>query len=238
MPTAASDAPGVTRPPSRRELTRARTMEEIKEHALAQIAASGPEALSLNAIARAMGMSGPALYRYFASREDLLGELVANGYDDLADAMTQAVEAGQAAGRPAPDQVRALGQATRTWARAQPHRYRLIFATRYGSGFTAPERTVPASQRAMSAILSALSGVQPQWQREWSSTAELDAQLRTWISRSSEGPVPPEGLLQAGILLWTRLHGVLSLELEGVFASMGIDAGLLYDQEIERFVSL
>jgi AcrR family transcriptional regulator len=213
-------------------------MEEIKEHALAQLAASGPEALSLNAIARAMGMSGPALYRYFASREELLGELVTNGYDELAEVLTKAVQAGPSAGHPAAEQVRALGHALRTWALGQPHRYRLIFATRYGSGFTVPERTVPASHRAMVAILSALSGVQPQWRREWSSTPELDAQLRAWMAGKSEGPTPPAGLLQAGILLWTRLHGVLSLELEGVFASMGIDAGLMYDQEIERFITL
>jgi AcrR family transcriptional regulator len=183
-------------------------------------------------------MSGPALYRYFASREELLGELVTNAYDDLADAMTQAVEAGQAAGQTAADQVRTLGQASRGWALAQPHRYRLIFASRYGSGLTAPERIVPASHRAMRAILAALSGVQPQWQREWSSTAELDAQLRAWMANVSAGPTPPVGLLQAGILFWTRLHGVVSLELEGVFLSMGIDAGLLYEQETERFLGL
>jgi hypothetical protein len=132
--------------------------------------------------------------------------------------------------------VRALGHASRTWALAQPHRYRLIFATRYGSGFIVPERTIPASHRAMAAMLSALAGVQPQWQREWSSTPELDNQLRAWTSKSTETP-PPVGLLQAGILLWTRLHGVVSLELEGAFASMGIDAGLIYDQEIERFIN-
>jgi AcrR family transcriptional regulator len=211
-------------------------MEEIKEHALAQIADSGPEALSLNAIARTMGMSGPALYRYFASREELLGELVADGYDELADAMKHAVEAGQAAGQPAPEQIRALGHASRAWALAQPHRYRLIFATRYGSGFIVPERTIPASHRAMTAMLSALAGVQPQWQREWSTTPELDTQLRTWMTDSAEIPLPA-GILQAGVLLWTRLHGVVSLELEGVFASMGIDAGLIYDQEIERFIN-
>ena len=58
--------------PSRRERIRADTRTEICEHGLAQVAQGGPGALSLTGIAKAMGMSGPALCRYFASRDDLL----------------------------------------------------------------------------------------------------------------------------------------------------------------------
>jgi AcrR family transcriptional regulator len=58
--------------PTRRERVRLQTLDEIKQHAIQQVAAGGPSALSLNAIAKAMGMSGPAIYRYFASREQLL----------------------------------------------------------------------------------------------------------------------------------------------------------------------
>ncbi|MBV9196372.1 MAG: helix-turn-helix transcriptional regulator, partial [Solirubrobacterales bacterium] len=61
--------PAVTAP-SRRERLRAQTLAEIREHAYAQIAQGGPAALSLNGIAKAMGMSGPALYRYFSSRDE------------------------------------------------------------------------------------------------------------------------------------------------------------------------
>src|SRR5439155_13755155 len=53
---------GSSTTPSRRERLRAQTLAEIREHAYAQIAQGGPTALSLNGIAKAMGMSGPALY--------------------------------------------------------------------------------------------------------------------------------------------------------------------------------
>ncbi|WP_143673003.1 TetR family transcriptional regulator, partial [Streptomyces sp. b94] len=49
-----------------RERYRAQVRAEIKQHAWEQIATAGASALSLNAIAKRMGVSGPALYRYFA----------------------------------------------------------------------------------------------------------------------------------------------------------------------------
>src|ERR1700704_232657 len=74
-----------TSAPSRRDRLRAQTLAEIREHGVAQLAEGGPAALSLTGIAKAMGMSGPALYRYFASRDDLLVALVEESYEDLSD---------------------------------------------------------------------------------------------------------------------------------------------------------
>ena len=41
-------------------------------------------------IARVMGMTPPALYRYFADRDELLGALIADCYDDLGAAVARA----------------------------------------------------------------------------------------------------------------------------------------------------
>jgi AcrR family transcriptional regulator len=57
--------------------------------------------VSVSAIGKQLGVSGPALYRYFASRDELLTELVIDAYHDLADALAAAV--GHAPGQdPAP----------------------------------------------------------------------------------------------------------------------------------------
>ncbi len=53
--------------PTRRERQRQETLAEIKARAMGQVAEGGAGSVSLNAIARAMGMSPAALYRYFAS---------------------------------------------------------------------------------------------------------------------------------------------------------------------------
>ncbi|MEV0780681.1 helix-turn-helix domain-containing protein, partial [Streptomyces sp. NPDC050428] len=70
---------------------------EIKQAALRQIAAGGPASLSLNAIARELGVTGPALYKYFGSRDALLTELIVEGYGEVAGA-----GGGAAAPPPAP----------------------------------------------------------------------------------------------------------------------------------------
>ncbi|MEC3973839.1 TetR family transcriptional regulator [Amycolatopsis sp. H20-H5] len=49
--------------PTRRERYRRRTVAEIKAAAMAQMRDGGTESVSLNAIARSMAMSAPALYR-------------------------------------------------------------------------------------------------------------------------------------------------------------------------------
>ena len=47
-----------------------------------------------NAIAKEMGMSGPALYRYFAGRDELITALIRDAYRSLADTVRAAHEAG------------------------------------------------------------------------------------------------------------------------------------------------
>ena len=84
---------------SRRDRVRAATVTEIKDTARRILVAEGPDGLSLRAIAREMGMTAPALYRYFPSREDLIGALIADLYDELTAAISTAARtAGDAAG--------------------------------------------------------------------------------------------------------------------------------------------
>ena len=84
---------------SRRDRVRAATVTEIKDTARRILVAEGPDGLSLRAIAREMGMTAPALYRYFPSREDLIGALIADLYDELTAAISTAARtAGDTAG--------------------------------------------------------------------------------------------------------------------------------------------
>lgn len=58
--------------PSRRERARAATIGEIKETAVALMRERGTTDVSFADIARSMGMTAPALYRYFEDRDELL----------------------------------------------------------------------------------------------------------------------------------------------------------------------
>jgi len=225
-------APGA---PNRRERLRAQTLAELKELALAQIAEGGPEAVSLNGIARSMGMSGPALYRYFASRDDLLATLVADSYNELADALESA---GEAARRRAPAaRFRALAAAYREWALTHPHRYRLVFSTAYGSGRVGSGDTVPPAHRSMLSILGAVADLGPAAGARSGKVSSLDRQLERWAEARSGRDGLPAATLWLGILTWTRLHGVLSLEIEGVFEAMGLDPALIFAAEVEQLIA-
>src|SRR3954466_11573929 len=93
-----------TEPVSRRDRVRADTVREIKETARRVLVEQGGSGFALRAIAREMGMTAPALYRYFDSRENLVEHVVADLYDELCahlesarDAADPAIPAGELA---------------------------------------------------------------------------------------------------------------------------------------------
>jgi Tetracyclin repressor-like, C-terminal domain len=63
----------------------------------------------------------------------------------------------------------------------------------------------------------------------------LSDQIRAWAERTAM-PDLPVRVLALGLLCWTRLHGVISLELGHHLASTGIDAALLYEAEVEALI--
>ncbi|HEY4017164.1 MAG TPA: TetR/AcrR family transcriptional regulator [Pseudonocardiaceae bacterium] len=202
---------------SPRERYRAQVRAEIKQHAWEQIAAAGASALSLNAIAKQMGMSGPALYRYFASRDELITALIRDAYRSLADTVRAAYEAGT--------DLAGLATVIRDWARGDPHRYFLIYGTPV-PGYQAPEDTTAISAEVMAVVIEAA---------DTSSVDEpatpFDTHLETHREWARGHPATTTTLHRA-LSFWTRLHGVLSLELAGHFVGMKFDPDLLLADEL------
>ena len=214
------------RQPTMRERYRAQVRAEAKEAALRQLAESGPAGLSIAAIGKELGVSGPALYRYFASRDELLTELVIDAYDGLADALRAATR--DAASQQPRARLEALARGYRSWALAQPHRYRLLFGPPLPGYDAHAERLVAASEASMNLLLDVL--------RELGDRAPapaiqpLTAQLAAW-AHTHAFDVDPAIALRA-ILIWSRLHGLVSLEIAGNFTSMGIDPGQLFEAQL------
>jgi len=202
-----------------------RIRDEVKEVALRLLAERGPDALSINAIARELDVSGPALYRYFAGRDELLTALIIDAYSDLARALAQAAAPGR--GRSAETRLRALAQAYRAWAVEQPHRYRLMFRPPLPGYDAHAPALVDAAQPAMIVVLDVLSGTPT---GPGSPTAP-ERELAGWAERRAIPAEAAPHALQA-IVLWTRLHGLASLEIDGNYASIGIDPTPLYAGEV------
>src|SRR6476659_3106980 len=165
------------RPATPRERARAATIQEAKTIALRQLSDGGIEAISLKAIALELGLTGPAIYRYFTSRNDLLTELIIDAYHDLETSLEAAVKATTIASGSA--QVQALADAYRAWALAQPHRYRLLFSAPVpGYDANAP-RLADAADRSMATLLNLHPPTRSQPAGEKLPKA-LTKQLRQW----------------------------------------------------------
>jgi AcrR family transcriptional regulator len=201
---------------------------EVKTVALRQLEAGGPTTISVNAIARELGVSGPALYRYFSSRDELLAELIADAYLDLAEALRSAVAKTRT--EAASVRLRSFGQAYRDWALQQPHRYRLLFRAPVPGYDPYTQRLVAAAHLSMDVLLDLVQELPAS--RQPPGTGPLDSQLRDWLDQRNRADVTPAAAHRA-VSIWARMHGLVSLEVEGAFASMGIDAGSLYADELE-----
>jgi AcrR family transcriptional regulator len=215
-------AAGESAPPTMRERYRAQVRHEVKQAALAQLAQAGPAAVSISAIGKQLGVSGPALYRYFASRDELLIELAIDAYRDLAGALAAASRAGQGPG----PRFAAAARAYRSWALEQPHRYRLLFGPPLPGYDAHAQPLIDAAQAAMNVLLGTLGEAD----QATAPPEPLASQLASW-ARSYDHLAGPAVAMHA-ILAWSRLHGFVSLEIAGNYASMGLDPARLFEIEL------
>ncbi|MEV6299208.1 TetR/AcrR family transcriptional regulator [Actinoplanes sp. NPDC051861] len=135
-----------------RARVRAEMTEEIKSVARRHLATDGAN-LSLRAVARDLGMASSAVYRYFASRDDLLTALIIDAYD----AVGEAAEHAATGGTTPLERWLAACHAVREWALANPHEWALI----YGSpvpGYQAPQDTIVPATRVLLLLGATLAG--------------------------------------------------------------------------------
>ena len=203
-----ASAPRTARAIARAELTRA-----ILGRARDQLADVGPAALSVRAVARDLGMASSAVYRYFPSRDALLTALIVEGYDDLGAAVEDA-DAGVRT-RALDQRWRAMCHAVRDWARAEPHRYALL----YGSpvpGYAAPDDTIASASRVSLALLALVRDAQVAGRAPVDglrvSTAE---QASIAPVRAFTDPALDDSHATRALVAWATLFGTVSLELFG-----------------------
>lgn len=188
-----------------RQIAREETLRRIKTLALEQLASTGASELSLRAIARELGIVSSAVYRYFASRDELITALIVDAYTDLA-ATLEASADGERGRTP----WVAVCTGLRAWAVAQPHRFALV----YGSaipGYRAPQATIAPAGRVVAAFAAtALTAAAPagsfsptlhdQLANTADELGELDEALTAWV-----------------VGAFARVVGALTLELNGHF---------------------
>jgi AcrR family transcriptional regulator len=218
--TASSESPAAAEHVlTRRERTRAATIEEIKQTALRLMHVQGTTDLRFSDIAREMGMTAPALYRYFADRDELLTAMIVDAYDDLGEAVAKArdqVPADDPTGR-----LYAVGQAYRAWARQEPQRFALILGMPV-PGYAAPEEgpTTEAAERAMAQLKALFFDAAERGMLGPPLLREVGEPLRACVSEHHDTfhpdePLMPAETFQALLQCWSVLHGFTCLEAYG-----------------------
>lgn len=206
--------------------------EAIKEMAWKQIAAYGAPALSLRAIARELKITAPAIYNYFPDRDALVTALIIDAYTSFGDwqlAARDSVRRDDLRGK-----LKAIGLAYRTWAHTHPQRYQLIFGTPI-PGYEAPrEKTFPSSARSISALFSVVEEIRAagKLNGEAFPTVRKDYHVYYEEWKKYVGEVHPHSLF-AAMVIWARVHGIVSLEIQGNLPPFGHKGDALYPFELD-----
>lgn len=225
--------------PNRRERMRAATVAEIKQLAWQQIAEVGAAALSLRAVANEMGMTSSALYRYFASRDELLGELMVDGFTSLANALEEAEQA--LGGEVGADRWLHLASAHRQWALEHPAEYALIFGTPVPGLDPESEECHAQMKRGVNVLFRCmvtgiLRGELDGEAMEARLTPALRARLDDW--RNELGHDLSPAALAGCLFAWAQLHGAVSLELFGHLPPQLHPGEELFDLQMRQVIDV
>jgi AcrR family transcriptional regulator len=211
--------------------------EAIKETAWKQIAEFGAPALSLRAIARELKITAPAIYNYFPRRDDLVTALIVDAYTSLGDSQKSILES--VSKKDAATRFCALGIAYRDWAVTYPQRYQLIFGTPIPN-YDAPEdTTTPAAAWALLPLIETIQTLYNKGslrvERLTKPSAQLKSMLEAWYQFI--GNVAEIEVLYVAYIVWSRVHGLMMLELGGQLPSFFTDPGEIFRREVATMVN-
>ena len=221
-------------PRTARERARAEITAEILAAGRRHLATVGAAGLSLRAIARELGMVSSAVYRYVASRDELLTRLIIDAYNALGES-AEAAEAerdrADLSGRWA-----AVATAVRDWALAHPNEYALV----YGSpvpGYVAPQDTIAPASRVSNLLVRIMSDAATSGRLL---TAGGNGQAGGAALAPVRAVIPaevPDATVQAGLMVWSGLFGVVSFELFGQFQNVVGDREAFFRDCVARWAA-
>jgi AcrR family transcriptional regulator len=206
--------------------------EAIKETAWKQIAREGAAALSLRAIARELKITAPAIYNYFPERDALVTALIIDAFTSFGDWQLEARDS--IPEEDLPGRMSAIGFAYRDWAHAFPQRYQLIFGTPT-LGYKGPlEKIFPSSARSLSALVSVVEGLRVAGKLNVDTFPKVKSEYKVsfemWKTYGGNADILS---LSVAMVIWARVHGIVSLEIGGKLPPFGPKGDALYRYELQ-----
>ncbi len=208
----------------------------IKAAAWRQIERQGAAAVSLRGIAREIGIAAPSIYNYYPTRDDLVTALAVDAFKSLAD--HQRCSIAEIAALDAKERLVRLAVSYHDWAVHHPQRYQLIFGTPIPDYVRPPETTMPPAAWALMPLMETLQSLSSEGrlrsERLPRRPQMLKSMLKAWNSsvRSAGASFEAE-VLYLAYVIWTRVHGLVSLELGRQFPAFVTDPSEIYRREID-----
>jgi AcrR family transcriptional regulator len=242
-------ASGPSPAPSRRDRQRAATIEEIIATARRLLVTSGPDAVSLRAIAREMGMTAPGLYRYFGSHEELVRHVIAGIFTELSGDIHRAIEAATGPAEPTPDQIAAKLTIKMVAACREFRRWALNHKPEFGLLFGVPlpglddGRYDIADECALTFAGIFFALFLELWRADpfgVPGPEQIDPGLREQLSRYRDalGADIPVGAVLVFLRCWTVLYGAVSMEVFGHMKFALQDAAPMFEMTLGDLASL
>jgi AcrR family transcriptional regulator len=227
--------------PTRRGRVRAATDKDIRRTARKLLVEQGPEAVTLRAIARELGITAPALYRYYGSRDDLVEHLRLDVCADLAAELAEDIAGLDHDGAL---QLFAVCKGFRRWALTHTNEFTLVFASPTGGVGSTPSSALSRVDEPFGRIfLTAAGHVLAAHDLATPSSDVVPAELRDDLAGfqadlmavfSESGLVFPEEKLDLGMIflmiqIWARIYGHVTLEVFGNFPIPMSKPDVLFD---------
>ncbi|MBX6382274.1 MAG: TetR/AcrR family transcriptional regulator [Microbispora sp.] len=223
---------------SRRETLREQLIRDVKEVARELIASEGVEGLTLTAVAQMVGVTPPALYRYFDGKRGLVKAV----YDDLADELVAMTH--EAVQRQDPDDISAkLHAATRAvmaWSVANRAGFNLLMGASYRMAESEAEvaKVIPITLGGVygELFLELTRSGRLEFRRDEQIAPELRPQLAAY--RDAMNPDLPLGVAYLMITCWRQIYGLLSMAVHGHLGFAFEDPEPLFEDMIEDLLAL
>lgn len=228
--------------PVRRDRNRAGTDRRIREVARTLLVDHGAQGVTLRAIAREIGITAPALYRYYDSFEDLIQHVCADICADLADELRADLAA--IPEDDTPGRVFAVCRGFRAWAIRHPREFSLVFAT------PNPQTTAPNDPfgRIFLTVAARVLATRP---LVVPADPDVPDALRADLTRFREnllgtlaetGVAVPDEVFSLGtaytmLRFWVRLYGQVALEVFGRFPFPVTDAAPLFESMVAELAA-
>jgi AcrR family transcriptional regulator len=221
----------------KRRDSRERIEAQIIELGRRHLVEHGAAGLSLRAIARDLGMVSSAVYRYVASRDELLTLLLIDAYTDLADTVDRAREAVPDVWS---DDVIAIAHAARSWATANPASWALLYGSPVPGYHAPPERTVGPGTRVVSALFDAVAaGIETGDIMLTNSTAPQPISSDFDRLRRDFGFPGDDPVITKCFAVWAGVVGAISLEVFGQYGTDTLtDPQGVYDTQVRLLVGV